>query len=315
MTTLSAPRGTSTLEPPRAVEVPPGRRLYAVRRQLVPWLFLVPGLALALLFKFGPMVEGVRMSFYKVQPFLGDQWLGLGNYVTVVRDPRFIDALRHTLVLAVGTTLGALLLGGLLALLMEGTSRRLWFVRTAVFLPVVTAVAVVAEVWRIILFPTEAGFANQVLGAFGLPAQQFLSDPSSALFWVMVVGIWTAAPYNMVIILAGLVGIDRALYEAAAVDGITTRQRLRYIVLPALRPAISVVLTLAAIRALRVFTEVYVLTGGGPAGSTEVWMTRTFSLGFDANNLGVASAASVLLLIATLVLTVVARTLTHRKEA
>ncbi|WP_277213302.1 carbohydrate ABC transporter permease [Isoptericola croceus] len=315
MTTLSAPRGTSTLEPPRAVEVPSGGRWYAVRRQLVPWLFLIPGLGLAMLFKFGPMLEGVRMSFYKVQPFLGDEWLGLGNYATVVGDPRFIDALRHTLILAAGTTLGALVLGGLLALLMEGTSRRLWVVRTAVFLPVVTAVAVVAEVWRIILFPTETGFANQALGVLGLPAQQFLSDPSSALLWVMVVGIWTAAPYNMVIILAGLVGIDRVLYEAAAVDGITTRQRLRYIVLPALRPAISVVLTLAAIRALRIFTEVYVLTGGGPAGSTEVWMTRTFSLGFDANNLGVASAASVLLLIATLLLTVVARTLTRRKEA
>jgi multiple sugar transport system permease protein len=315
MTTLSAPRGTSTLEPPRAVEVPSGRRRHAVRRQLVPWLFLIPGLGLAMLFKFGPMLEGIRMSFHKVQPFLGDQWLGLDNYTAVLRDPRFIDALGHTLILAAGTTLGALVLGGLLALLMEGTSRRLWFVRTAVFLPVVTAVAVVAEVWRIILFPTETGFANQVLGLLGLPAQQFLSDPSTALFWVMVVGIWTTAPYNMVIILAGLVGIDRALYEAAAVDGITTRQRLRYIVLPALRPAISVVLTLAAIRALRTFTEVYVLTGGGPAGSTEVWMTRTFSLGFDANNLGVASAASVLLLIATLVLTVGARILTNRKES
>ncbi|MBE1877632.1 carbohydrate ABC transporter permease [Myceligenerans pegani] len=285
-----------------------------VRRGLVPWLFLAPGLLLAFLFKFGPMLEGIRMSFFKVQVFLGDEWLGLGNYVTVLSDPRFVDALGHTLLLAVGTTLGALVIGGALALLMEGTSCRLWFVRTAVFLPVVTAVAVIGEVWRVILFPTESGFANQVLGALGLPAQQFLSDPDTALFWVMVVGIWTAAPYNMVIILAGLVGIDRTLYEAAAVDGVSIAQRMRHIVLPALRPAVSVVLTLAAIRALRIFTEVYVLTGGGPAGATEVWMTRTFSLGFDANDLGVASAASVLLLLATLTLTLVARIATRRKE-
>lgn len=315
MTTAPSTADAPAAAPPvRAAGASPGRRGLRAHRQVVPWLFLLPGLLLAFLFKFGPMLEGIRMSFFKVQPFLGDEWLGLANYATVLTDQRFIDALGHTLLLAAGTTLGALVLGGALALLMEGTSRRLRFVRTAVFLPVVTAIAVIGEVWRIILFPTEAGFANQVLGLLGLPAQQFLSDPGAALLWVMVVGVWTAAPYNMVIILAGLVGIDRTLYEAAAVDGVTVGQRMRYIVLPALRPAISVVLTLAAIRSLRIFTEVYVLTGGGPAGSTEVWMTRTFSLGFDANDLGVASAASVLLLLATLALTLVARLATRRKD-
>jgi multiple sugar transport system permease protein len=129
----------------------------------------------------------------------------------------------------------------------------------------------------------------------------------------VVVGIWTAAPYNMIILLAGLVGIDRTLYEASAMDGVSTWQRLRHIVIPSMRSSFAVVLTLAAIRALRVFTEVYVLTGGGPAGSTEVWMTRTFSLGFDQYKLGVASAASVILLVVTLVLTVGVQWITRRK--
>ncbi|WP_328996199.1 sugar ABC transporter permease [Kribbella sp. NBC_01245] len=281
----------------------------------LPWMFLAPALLFAAMFKFFPMLEGIRMSLYKVQPFLGDEWVGLENYATVLADQRFRDALGHTVVLGVGQTVGALVVGFGLALLLEGQARSLWILRTAVFLPVVTAIAVIGEVWRILYFPTDTGFVNEILGAIGLGPFGYLSDPDSALASVMAVGIWTGAPYDMVIILAGLAGIDRTLYEAAAVDGVNRRQRLLHIVLPGLRPALTVVLTLAAIRGLRIFTEVYVLTGGGPAGSTEVWMTRVYSLGFERNNLGVASAASMLLLLVTVMLTVAVRLITRSREA
>jgi multiple sugar transport system permease protein len=278
-------------------------------------MFLALPLLFALVFKFIPMLEGIRMSLYKVQPFLGDEWVGLDNYVKVLTDDRFLDALGHTIVLGVGQTVGALVVGFGLALLLEGPARSLRVLRTAVFLPVVTAIAVIGEVWRILYFPTGHGFLNGILGAVGIGPLGFLSDPDSALGSVMAVGIWTGAPYTMVIILAGLTGIDRELYEAAALDGASRWQRLRYIVLPGLRPALTVVLTLAAIRGLRTFTEVYVLTGGGPAGSTEVWMTRVYSLGFERNDLGVASAASMLLLSVTVLLTVGVRLITRKREA
>jgi multiple sugar transport system permease protein len=278
-------------------------------------MFLAPALLFALTFKFIPMLEGIRMSLFKVQPFLGDEWVGLQNYATVLTDQRFMNALGHTVVLGFGQTAGALVVGFGLALLLEGQARTLWVLRTAVFLPVVTAVAVIGEVWRILYFPTDTGFINEILGTFGLGPFSFLSSPDSSLGSVMAVGIWAGAPYDMVIILAGLAGIDRTLYEAAAVDGVNRRQRLRHIVLPGLRPALTVVLTLAAIRGLRIFTEVYVLTGGGPAGSTEVWMTRVYSLGFERNDLGVASAASMLLLFTTAILTIAVRLITRRREA
>jgi multiple sugar transport system permease protein len=281
----------------------------------LPWMFLAPALLFAVTFKFIPMLEGIRMSLYKVQPFLGDEWVGLQNYGTVLTDQRFLTALGHTLVLGIGQTVGALVVGFGLALLLEGQARTLWVLRTAVFLPVVTAVAVIGEIWRILYFPTDTGFINEILGTFGLGPFSFLSSPDSSLGSVMAVGIWAGAPYDMVIILAGLAGIDRSLYEAAAVDGVNRRQRLRHIVLPGLRPALTVVLTLAAIRGLRIFTEVYVLTGGGPAGSTEVWMTRVYSLGFERNDLGVASAASMLLLFVTAFLTIGVRLITRRREA
>ncbi|MFF8234361.1 carbohydrate ABC transporter permease [Streptomyces caelestis] len=287
------------------VTTPGPRRARALRKKAVlPWLFLAPGLLLALVFKFLPMGKGVWLSFFDVRPFLGDQWVGLDNYTRVLTDHRFQDAIGHTLVLGIGMSLGAIVAGFLLALLLEGQARSLKIIRTAVFLPVVTATAVVGEMWRLMYYPTSDGLINSGLGLLGLGPVLYLDNPDTALWATMAMGIWMLAPYNMVIILAGLAGVDRSLYEAAAMDGVSLWQRLRHITLPAIRPALGIVLTLAAIRGLRVFTEVYVLTGGGPAGSTDVWMTRAYTLGFSRNDIGGASAASVLLLCVTLLLTV-----------
>jgi multiple sugar transport system permease protein len=127
----------------------------------------------------------------------------------------------------------------------------------------------------------------------------------------MGVGIWRGAPYDMMIFLAGLAGVDRSLYEAVEVDGANRWRRLWHVTFPQLRPVFAILFTLAAIRGLRVFTEIYLLTNGGPDGSTEVLMTLIYKLGLERNELGVAAAGSVILLLATFVLTIavqVART-------
>lgn len=299
-----------------ATATTPGPRRARVigKKAVLPWLFLAPGLLLALVFKFLPMGKGVWLSFFEVRPFLGDEWVGLDNYTRVLTDHRFQDAIGHTLVLGVGMSLGGIVVGSALALLLEGQARSLKIIRTAVFLPVVTATAVVGEMWRLMYYPTSDGLINSGLGLFGLGPVPYLDSPDTALWATMAMGIWMLAPYNMVIILAGLAGVDRSLYEAAAMDGVSLWQRLRHITLPAIRPALGIVLTLAAIRGLRVFTEVYVLTGGGPAGSTDVWMTRAYTLGFTRNDIGGASAASVVLLCVTLLLTVTVNYLRKRGD-
>ncbi|MFJ4276575.1 carbohydrate ABC transporter permease [Streptomyces massasporeus] len=299
-----------------ATATTPGPRRARVigKKALLPWLFLAPGLLLALVFKFLPMGKGVWLSFFEVRPFLGDKWVGLDNYTRVLTDHRFQDAIGHTLLLGVGMSLGGIVVGSALALLLEGQARSLKIIRTAVFLPVVTATAVVGEMWRLMYYPTSDGLINSGLGLLGLGPVPYLDNPDTALWATMAMGIWMLAPYNMVIILAGLAGVDRSLYEAAAMDGVSLWQRLRHITLPAIRPALGIVLTLAAIRGLRVFTEVYVLTGGGPAGSTDVWMTRAYTLGFTRNDIGGASAASVVLLCVTLLLTVTVNYLRKRGD-
>ncbi|WP_461164501.1 carbohydrate ABC transporter permease [Arthrobacter sp. R4-81] len=280
----------------------------------VPWAFLAPALVLFLMFKFIPMGEAVMTSFQNVRPFLGNQWIGLQNYNALVSSDDFQGAVWHTLLLGVGQTAGSLLLGFVLALLLEGQAKRLWFVRSAAFLPVVAPMAVIAEVWRIIYHPTGDGIANQVLSWIALEPSQWINSPDSSLVSVMLVGIWRGAPYDMIIIVAGLVSVDRSLYEASALDGAGPLRRILYVTLPALRPVIAILLTLAAIRGMRVFTEVFLLTNGGPNGSSEVVMTLIYKLGFERNQLGIAAAGSVLLFAATVALTLLIQ-LSRRRKA
>jgi multiple sugar transport system permease protein len=279
---------------------------------LLPWLFLAPALVLFIYFKFIPILEAIRMSFYEVRPYLGDRWIGMENYRQVATNYQFKSAIWHTIVLAIGTTAGSLILGFVLALLLEGQARRLWIVRTAAFLPVVASIAVVAEVWRLLYYPTENGALNNVLGWVGLGPFHYLVQENTSLASIVAVGIWRGAPYDMMIFLAGLAGVDRTLYEAAAVDGAKVRDRLLHVTLPALRPVFTILFTLAALRGLRAFVEVFLLTNGAPNGSTEVLMTLIYKLGFQQNKLGVAAAGSVVLFLATAALTIFVQTWRRR---
>jgi multiple sugar transport system permease protein len=280
------------------------RRRFRAGPGLIAWLFLTPALVLFTYFKFLPMLQGLKMSFYEVRPYLGDRYVGLANYRQMTTDPNFTKAIWQTLVLAGGTTAGSIVLGFVLALLVEGQARHLWLVRSAAFLPVVTTMAVVAEVWRIMYYPGQGGVLNHVLGWVGLGPEPFLASEHTALGSVMLVGIWRGAPYDMMIFLAGLAGVSRNLYESAAVDGATRWRRFYHVTLPALRPVGTILFTLAALRGLRSFTEVFLLTNGAPNGSTEVLMTLIYKLGLERGELGVAAAGSTVLFIATATVTI-----------
>jgi multiple sugar transport system permease protein len=284
------------------------------RGPLVAWAFLAPALVLFLYFKFIPMITGLVMSFQEIR-YIDTTWVGVDNYAAILSDDAFLSAIWHSALLAVGTTAGSLLLGFGFALLIEGPAKYLWFVRTAAFLPVVTTMAAVAEVWRIMYHPGDTGLLNTILGWVALGPQPFLASEDSSLLSIMGMSIWRGTPYDMMVFLAGLVGIDRTLYEASAVDGASVWHRLRHITLPALRPVFWILFILAAIRGLRVFVEVYVLTNGGPNGSSEVLMTLIYKLGFQSGELGIASAGGIVLFVATLVLTVGVQLMRRRQAA
>jgi multiple sugar transport system permease protein len=274
----------------------------------------MPALLLFLVFRYIPMIQAVSMSVENVRPYLGNEFVGMQNYQTILSSADFRDAAINTVVLAIGQTAGCLLLGFVLALLLEGQTRKLSFIRSAAFLPVVVPMAVVAELWRIMYYPAADGFLNSILVVFGLGPSEFINSPDTAMGSIMLMGIWRGAPYDMMIILAGLAGIDRGLYEAATVDGANRWQRIVHVTLPGLRPVFTILFILAAVRGFRVFTEVFLMTNGGPNGATEVIMTLLYKLGLEQGKLGVGSAGAVLLFLATLILTLVVQILTRRKK-
>ena len=254
-------------------------------------------------FKFWPVIWGAYLSLFHVRPYLGNEWLGLANYRRAFSDTDLRAAVGHTVLDTVVSVAGSMLVGFLLALLLESPARGVRLLRTAVFLPTVTAMVAIAELWGALLFPGRYGAVNSLLGTAGLGPEPFLASPHSSLWTVMLVQIWKNAPYDMIIFIAGLVGIDRQLYESASIDGAGSWQRLWHITIPALRPITTIVLTLGLIRGMRVFTEINVLTGGGPGGSTETVVTTIYKAATVSNDTGYAAALSTLLLVATILLT------------
>ncbi len=279
---------------------------------IIPWLFLAPALIVFTWFKFVPIVKGLFMSFYKVKFIGADQWVGLANFERAFSDSALHAATLNTLIYVVVTTLAGGMIAFAVAMALEGQARHIRLIRTAIFFPAVTSIAVLAEIWRILFYPGATGVVNQLIGVFGVAPQGFMSDPDQALFIVILLQIWKNVPYNMVIFIAGLAGINRELYDAADVDGASPLRKLWHVTIPGLVPAFSVVIMLSLIRGFRVFTEVYTTTGGGPAGATEVIMTSIFKTGFERFDYGYASAVSFLLFAFTVTLTIVHVTVKNR---
>jgi multiple sugar transport system permease protein len=267
---------------------------------LSPWLFLAPALLVFLYFKFIPMARGMQMSFYKVSFGDADEWVGWDNFARVFTEEALRNAAGRTLLYVLVTVTLSAAIALVLAQALQGTARHMRILRTAMFLPAVTSAAVVAEIWRILYAPTPAGVINTLIGWLGAAPQGFFSDPDQALAALMGMHVWKHVPYDTVIFVAGLAGVNRELYDAAAVDGANAWHRFVHVTLPGLAPAITVVLTLGCIRGFRVFTEVYTTTGGGPAaGSTEVVMTHIYKQGFQELDFGYAAAASTVLFLFT----------------
>ena len=297
---------------PRRSTGPAGRRH---GRAVLPWLYLAPALLLLGVFRFWPTIWGIYLSFFNVRPYLGNQWIGLANFRQAFDDPALRSAVGHTLVDAVASVAGSVVLGFCLALLLEGPARHLRMLRTAVFLPVVVSMVAAAELWNDLLFPAGYGGANSVVGLLGLGPYPYLSSPHSALASVIGIQIWKSAPYDMMIFVAGLAGIDTELYEAAAIDGAGGWQRFRYVTLPLLQPIILIVTLFSVIFTFADFQLVYVLTHGGPQNATHLFATYAFDIAMGAGQLGMGASIALTMLPALALLIVAISLYLRRKNA
>lgn len=267
-------------------------------------VFLGPSAVPLLLFTAVPMVGSLWVSLHEWNLISPMAWVGLDNYRSLLTDPDTRGVFGHTVLFVVGY-LPLVYAGGLaLALALNRRIPARSFFRAAYFLPVVTSWVVVALVWKWLLNPSN-GLVNHLLGALGLGQPGWWTDPSWALPSVILASAWKDLGFVMVILLAGLQAIPSDVLEAAEVDGATGWQRFRHVTLPLLSPATFFVVVISLINGFQVFDQVFVMTGGGPSGASQVVVGQIYDLTFRYGRAGEASALSWLLFVVILAITAV----------
>lgn len=274
------------------------------RDRLTAYLLIAPAFLLFGVFTFYPLLWSANISLTSWDGLNAvKQYVGLSNYTNLFGDPEFRNSVKVTVFYVVGVTAASTVLGFLLALLLQRRARGAGIYRTIFFSPVVTATVAAAVVWQL-LFDPFSGFFNVVARAVGLPGWNWLSDPNLALFAVSVVGVWKRAGFAMIIYSAGLASLPTSCYEAAAIDGASGWKLLRHLTIPLLKPITSVVLITGVIDAVQVFDHIFVMTSGGPIGSTNVLSLYLYNQGFRVFHLGYASAVGWVLFAIVLAVTV-----------
>lgn len=231
-------------------------------------------------------------------------FVGLANYREALQDKIFLNALGHTLIFMVATIVIQMALGLMLAILLKSKVVGKVFYKIIFFMPVVMSNAVVAYVFRRI-FDANDGELNAFFEALGLDglALTWLADPKLALYCLIGINVWQFTGFSFIMYFAGLTMIEKELYEAVRIDGGGIRHMVRYVTFPLLRSTHFSLVILGVIGALKTFDIVYLTTGGGPAHSTEFLSTYIFTKTLLEYNAGYASALSIVLLLAALLLT------------
>jgi len=266
-----------------------------------------------------PLVYALVVSFFKWNLRLAaEDWkfVGLANYASALQNSRFQLGFLHTVEIAIPALILEFTIGlGLALLLNRNIPGRGLFVSLLV-IPVLIAPAAIGMMWRLIL-GVEYGAVDGFLAyTLHLPiAPDWLGDPRLAPWAIVLVDAWTWTPFVMLILLAGLTNIPEELYDAAKVDGSTSLSSFRYITLPLLRLPIIVVFLMRLIDMIKLFDTIYVLTEGGPGGSTETITFYTYSVGMKFLQIGDGAAMSFLIVIlATIIVTIYFRVVPLRRE-
>ncbi|MET8421808.1 carbohydrate ABC transporter permease [Streptomyces sp. NPDC005134] len=287
------PSSPAAVVPGRCLVGPPGRR-----RATSPWWFAAPAM---LLFAFVVLVPSTRGVYYAFTDWDGLDpdfaFVGLDNFTGLLRDADAVQAIWHTLLIAVAITVIQNGFGLLLALGVNTIIKTRHVLRVLLFAPAVITPIVTAYLWRNLLGPN--GAVNSLLGTVGLTSwrQDWLGDPHLALWSIVGVIVWQFGGYSMVIFLAGLQSVPKEIHEAADIDGAGPIRRFWSITRPLLAPAFTINLMLSLIGGIKLFDQVYALTGGGPGHATDTLSTLIYKDAFTLGEFGYSIALAVVLTI------------------
>ena len=280
------------------------------RRERAAWGFVAPALVAIAVFFVVPVVSALFLSLtdfdiYALADLKNLRFVGLKNYERLLTNPLFWGAMKNTVwfsVLGVPLSIGASLFAAVILNARTVKWRPVW--RVAFFAPFVTTLVATAVLWNYLLH-TKYGVINWILTSVGLPAVDWLGDPSTSVPAILMFVVWKTFGYNMLIFLAVLQTVPDDLYEAARIDGAGPWKQFRHVTLPAIAPTLLLVSIISIAGFFQLFAEPYVMTQGGPAQSTVTVLYFMYEEGFKWWNLGSASAVAFILFLCIFAVTMV----------
>lgn len=247
-----------------------------------------------------PIFETLYNSFMDYDLFSPRKFIGLNNYISLLKDNYFIIAVKNTLVYVVFNLSLTMILGLLFAIMLNSKLIKTGYARIAFFLPHIASMVSVSIIW-IWLFDVNKGFINYFIGLFGIKSQNWLADPKLAMPAIILMSVWKWCGYNMLIYLSGLQSIPEMYNEAATVDGASKFQIFRHITLPLLSPTTFFLFITGMINSFNIFEQVNVMTNGGPLNATTTIVHQIYIRAFTQYRTGYASAQSVVLILIILI--------------
>jgi len=285
------------------------------KEKIVASIMFLPAAVLILTFLIIPIVLTFVLAFTNtrlISPEPG-HFIGLTNFVNLFTDDTFWAALRNTLIFTAVIVPVQSAVALLTAVLVNSKTRGTTFFRTVYFLPVVTSIVVVSMLW--LFMYQKNGLINVLLARVGIQGPDWLGDPHWALFAIIVLSIWQAMGFHMIIWLSGLQTIPAELYEASALDGAARWQQFAHVTWPGLRATRTFILITITISAFGLFSQVNIMTQGGPLNATTTLVFDAVHSGFQQQQTGYASAISLVFFVLVLIVTVIQTFLTRDKES
>lgn len=274
------------------------------KENLSATLFILPSFLPLVAFLIVPMLAAVTLSFAQWDLLTSPSWVGIENYIELFKSASFWQTLKNSIIFILGYLPIVYISGLAAALALNKKFKGSTFLRAAYFLPVITSWVIVSLLWKWILNP-EGGVVNSLLAAVGIQGPGWWTSTTWAMPTVIIASAWKDLGYVMLLLLAGLQSIPPEYQEAAAIDGASKTQILRSITLPLLTPATFFVIVISLINNFQVFDQIYLMTSGGPEGSTSVIVQQIVKNSFDYGRMGYASALSMVLFVIILSITLV----------
>lgn len=306
MSSAAATKGVKRVVRPdrgRRKQKGPGNNALIGYNRLTPYLFSAPAIIIVAALLAYPVLWGVWQSLYRA-PIFGAplEFVGLQNYVAMFQAPRFVDSLTKTGIFVTGSIVVGLVLGLVFAFALNRAVKRVRFLRSSTIAPYIISNVAAAVMFRL-LFNTEFGTLNAVLGWFDVDPVRWLATPSLAMMVVILAQVWTDLPLTILLLLAGLQTIDTSYLDAALVDGATGWRRAWHLSLPLIAPQIAISVIWMSYSTLTGLGVVLALTGGGPLRATQTLPMEMYQVAFDALEFNAALAIATFLLILNAVLT------------